>query len=197
MIKNKVLGAIGLPFLFATSAADAVENITTLDKVRSLIVAGYALKDPHFDKVILFNNVSDGCTAKNLGYYTFVDIEGGNVNRLKEYPLMSPSDSLQSSSEDYRSQVFSTLDAASTKYCIDVTLAPMVDAGYFDRSYFLEEYQIKNQISVPREYDSFFKMSDEKKRSWSDKIDEAVKSNYQIALDRVGDYLDVSKELGM
>ena len=206
MNKKLTLTALSLTMLLSTGASSEVlfdtNNPTDKEKIESLIVSSHAFKNKNIDKIILFrDSVNYSCKVKELGMYTFADIEGGNVNRLKKYPLASASESLLMDSSDYKNQLDTILGAAKNEYCLDVALAPMIDVGYTNRSYFLEEYQVKNIMGLKVDVQDTEGLSDEEyeelKFKWQSKIDDSSARMHQIGFDRINTYLDSAHESGL
>lgn len=202
MFKKTILSAVvsTAALSYSAVASDAIV-VDTESKVEALIVSGFAIKNTNIDKIIFFSNIHQSCVAKSMGYYSFVDIEGGNINRLKKHPLVSANDSLDISESEYKMQVKNVLTAAKKDYCVDVALAPMMDVGYTNRSYFLEEYQIEDKLGTPEYYyidDDEHTYSEFKaKREWEKRVNKESKRIHADGLSRISAYIDAAHDVGI
>ena len=84
MLKSKKIKLAMSAFSIAISFPTMAE-ITQVEKIRSLLITPYALSSPYSNKFITFGiTIEKGCYLRDLGFYVFADVEGGNVNRIPD-----------------------------------------------------------------------------------------------------------------
>ncbi len=108
------------------------------EMLSSLIVSPYAFNNDYFNKMIVFKNLESGfsCNHSDKGRIIFSDVEGGRINTFSDYKLTSPGESITMSPDAYYSEVKKSLSQMKKNRCLDVNLAPVIDLGYGNRSYF-------------------------------------------------------------
>ncbi len=190
MLKSKKIKLAMSAFSIAISFPTMAE-ITQVEKIRSLLITPYALSSPYSNKFITFGiTIEKGCYLRDLGFYVFADVEGGNVNRSpdKDTKFVSPENSLDISAEQYRTSVNNAFEKISERYCLDVALAPITDIGMGDRSYFEDYGRVYDRIKLSIEG---FDEDSSVDRALADKLTADYLSKvYDKGIDRLNAYVE-------
>ncbi|HDV5624296.1 TPA: hypothetical protein RI821_002856 [Vibrio cholerae] len=116
----------------------------------SLIVSPYSFNSQHLNKMIFFRGGESmfSCDHSDNGKLVFADVEGGKVNTFSGYDLPSPKAAVGMDPDLYYTQVKDIMSKMKINNCIDVNLAPIIDFGYGNRSYFQNEKIYQKHIDA-------------------------------------------------